>query len=306
MKNSLAAVFCLCAGMIAPFAVAGTSDENSTVTTTQAAPSPGEVPLDLFNIESGYVFGSDLNHGGSHGSQDELQNEIEYGHRIRLEGNFYVHVGVAYDRYDFSSTSSPVPNHLQDLAGILGVDYMHGSDVGAFLQIRPGFYFQNQIGLASFDVPITGGRIFVIRDDKLYVFVGAYASFLTGRFPVLPLAGLIWIPTDNLRLMGVLPNPRLIYSPNDKLDLWVGGELVGGSFRTDDNQNIRPTKLIGAEVDFTEYRAGVGASYNFYKNCSLDLGAGYSIQRNFNYGRAGETYRTDPSPYLRVALKAAF
>jgi hypothetical protein len=264
------------------------------------------VPLDLFKIESAYVFESDLNHGGSFGKQSLIQNEIDYVHRIQLRGNWYAHLGFSYERYDFGSTSAPVPNHLQSIAGVVGIDYMHGSDVGAFLQLRPGFYFQNDIGISSFDIPITAGRIFVVEDKKFYIFLGAYAAFLRSGFPVLPLAGAIWIPNDQLRFMAVLPEPKLIYSPMKKLDLWVGGELVGGSFRTDRNDDIRPKKLNGTQVDFADYRAGVGLSYRMSSNIVFDLGGGFSISRQFDFGRAGETYRTDPSPYVRLQMSAAF
>ena len=84
-----------------------------------------------------------------------------------------------------------MPNHLQDIAGVIAVDYMHGKDIGAFLEIRPGFYFQNDIGSSSFDVPITAGGIFVVKENKFYAFVGAHAAFLYGGFPVLPIVGVI-------------------------------------------------------------------------------------------------------------------
>jgi hypothetical protein len=178
--------------------------------------------------------------------------------------------------------------------------------VGAFIQVRPGFYTQNDFGISSFDIPITLGRIFVLQPDKLYFFAGAYASFLRGGYPVLPLAGVIWIPNDHLRVMGVLPEPKIIYSATKKLDLWIGGELVGGSYRTDANPDVQPHKLSGAQVDFNDYRAGVGVAYEVCPNFTVDLGAGYSIERHFAFHRAGENYRTDPSPYLRLALKADF
>ncbi|MEO7167069.1 MAG: hypothetical protein ABI787_01880 [Spartobacteria bacterium] len=305
MKNASPFLICLASLLLAPLGRAGTEQDASkmvasTETTTET------VPLDLFKIESGYVFESDLNHGGSFGKQALIQNEFEYGHRFLISGNFYAHLGVSYDRYDFGSTSAPVPNHLQAAAGVIGVDYMHGSDVGAFIQVRPGFYTQNDFGISSFDAPITLGRVFILQPDRLYVFAGAYASFLRGGFPVLPLAGVIWIPSEKLRFMGVLPEPRVIYSPTKRLDLWVGGELVGGSFRTDRNSNIRPGKLNGTQVDFSDYRAGVGLAYAVSNQVTFDLGAGYSIEREFSFRRAGETYRTDPSPYVRMQLSAKF
>ena len=305
MKKSLCLLACCSFILSVHSGRAGTEiDDKTAVASTQA--SAETVPLDIFKLESAYVFESDLNHGGSFGKQAEIQNEFEYGHRFQMRGDYYAHLGVAYSRYDFGSTSAPVPNHLQAMSAVIGIDYMHGNDVGAFLQVRPGFYFQNDIGISSFDAPITLGRIFIVQEDKLYVFIGAYASFLRSGFPVLPLAGVIWIPNEKFRVMGVLPEPKIIYSPTKKVDLWLGGEVVGGSFRTDRNDNVRPGKLNGTQVDFSDYRVGVGLSYDVSRNVSLDVGAGYSLQRQFDFGRAGETYRTDPSPYVRLQMSAAF
>lgn len=305
MKTIFCLLACGAAILTSPSLKAGMeTDQKAVVATSQKTLEA--VPLDLFKFEQGYVFESDLNHGGSFGKQDEIQTEFEYGHRFLISGNFYAHVGLSYDRYDFGSTNAPVPNHLQALAGVFGLDYMHGKDVGAFFQVRPGFYFQNDIGISSFDAPITLGRIFVVQEDKFYIFAGAYASFLRSGFPVLPLAGVVYIPSDQWRIMAVLPEPKIIYSATKQLDLWAGGELVGGSYRTDRNSDIRPGKLNGTQVDFSDYRAGMGLTYSVSDHVSFDAGAGVSFQRQFDFGRAGETYRTDPSPYVRLQMSASF
>ncbi|MBA3963891.1 MAG: hypothetical protein H0X40_18600 [Chthoniobacterales bacterium] len=291
---------------LATAAFAGSEDTSKSVAGTPAVTETEQVPLDIFKSEHSYVFESDLNHGGSFGKQGEIQNELEYGHRIKLSGNFYAHVGFSYDRFDFGSTNAPVPNHLQSAAGIIGVDYMHGSDVGAFIQARPGFYTENDFDYSSVDVPLTAGGVITLQPDKLYVFVGAYAAFLRGSFPVLPLVGVVWNPCDHVKLFGVLPEPKLIYSPNKKLDFYLGAELSGGSYRTDTNNSITPHKLSGAQVDYTDYRAGGGVAYSVNKNFTVDLGAGVSVLREFVFDRAGENYRTDPAPFIRLELKAAF
>ena len=183
---------------------------------------------------------------------------------------------------------------------------MHNNDVGAFFQVKPGFYTQDDFNSASFDAPITLGRIFVLQPDHLYLFVGANAAFLRGKWPVIPLAGLIWEPNDKWKVLGILPEPRVIYSPNDKFDFWAGGELIGGSFRTDRNDTIFPTKLNGAEVDYSEYRAGGGFIYSPCNNVSIDLGGGYAIRREFDFHRADIKYKADGAPYLRLEFKAKF
>ncbi len=283
---------------------AGTEPQMVASSTTQET-----VPLDVFQAQSTYVFESDLNHGGSFGSQDELQSRFEYGHRFSITGQWYFHLGLAYNRFDFGNTTAPVPVHLQSGAAVIGVEYMKGADTGAFLQFRPGFYTEEHLGLASFDCPILIGRFWVLQPDKLYLLTGAYASFLRGGFPVLPLVGVVWKPSDNFRVMGVLPDPRVIYTVNRQLEVHLGGELAGGSFRTDHHDNyVGPhiAKLSGTQVDYADYRAGGGFTYNLCNAVSIDGSAGYSIQRSFNYHRAGEYYRTDPAPYLQVALKASF
>src|SRR4051812_18012665 len=87
--------------------------------------SDNRVPIDIFETQSAYVFESDLNHGGSFGKQDEIANHIYYAHRFQITGNWYARTGLAYDRYDFTNTSAPIPVHLQSGAAVFSIDYMH-------------------------------------------------------------------------------------------------------------------------------------------------------------------------------------
>jgi hypothetical protein len=264
------------------------------------------VSLNLIEFESSYVFESDLHRSGSFGDQSAIQNSFSYAHRFYLRDHIYLHLGVSYDRFDFGATGAPVPRHLQSLAAIIGVDYMHNNDVGAFIQLKPGFYTENDFDDAAFDVPITLGRIFVLQPEHLYLFTGANAAFLRGRWPVIPIAGLIWMPNDNWKVMAMLPEPRVIYSPSGHWDFWAGGELTGGSFRTDRNDAIVPPKLNGAQVDYSEYRVGGGFIWSPCDNVSVDLGGGYAIRREFDFHRADIKYKADGAPYLRLEFKAKF
>ena len=269
--------------------------------------SEEKVPIDWVEIESGYVFESDLVHGGvSFGEQYSLQGRFAYNHRFLIKDPIYLRLGVAYNRFDFGHTIAPVPVHLQSMAAIVGIDYMHGDDLGAFIWIKPGFYTEEHIGIASFDAPITFGRAFVLQPDRLFVFVGANADFLRGDYPVLPLAGLVWRPNREWKVNAILPEPRVIYRPNEQFEVWVGGELAGGSYRTDHDRTILPRKLDGAQLDYSEYRAGAGFVYSPIKNFSIDLGGGYAVQRQFAFTRADYYFRSDPAPYLRLEFIASF
>ena len=67
--------------------------------------------------------------------------------------------------------------------------------------------------------------------------------FCARQYPVLPLVGLVWHFNEHWLLYGVVPEPRLVYMPNKKLDLWVGGQLTGGSFRTEREQYDSSRKI---------------------------------------------------------------
>ena len=274
---------------------------------TSEVPSPivavENVPRTIFETKTSYVFESALE---NFGNQDAFELQVEAGRRFLLSGDIYLRLGVAYQRYEFGQTGAPVPDHLHIFAAVIGVEYMRGQHVGACFYAKPGFYTENDVGLDSFDVPMILGSAIVVQKDRLYFFAGATTSFLRGKFPVLPLFGVIWRPSEKLRVMGMAPDPQIVYSPTKGLDLWIGGELGGGSFRTDGDDNIRPRKLSGAQVDYSDYRAGIGLTYSPSSNFTFDLGAGYSLQRSFDFERAGEKYSADPAPYFRLAVKTKF
>lgn len=268
-----------------------------------------KTPLDLFSLEGGYVFESKLTDDNArYGKQDAFEVEAEYSHRFHISGKWYFRAGLNYNRFDFGGTSAPVPDRLESVGGLFSIEYCVDGERGAFLEVRPGFYGTdlNHFGSDSFDALITLGRAWVLQKDKIFLFTGVNTSFLRGEFPVIPLAGLVWHFDEHWLLYGVLPEPRVVYMPNKKLDIWVGGQLTGGSFRTEENNNIFPRKLSHAVVDYSDYRAGAGIVWHASNAIDLDLGGGYSVERRFNYERAGEEFTSDPAPYLRLFVKAEF
>lgn len=270
-----------------------------------------KVPTDVFETENGYVFESNLNHGGVSIKQDELQNDFEYAHRFFITGKWYLRAGVAYDRFDFGETAAPIPLHLQSLAGMIALDYMHGADIGAMLEIRPGIYTESDFRTGAFDCPITLMRFFVLQPDKLYVMAGVNYSFLRRTWAgIIPVGGLVWVPAEKWRVMAVPPEPRIVYTVNDQLELYVGGEIEGGSYRTDEHDNYRNNfflaKFNEATVDYFDFRAGGGLTWSLTKQVNVDLGAGYAVQRQFDFHAIDEVFRSDPAPYVKIEIKAKF
>jgi hypothetical protein len=117
---------------------------------------------------------------------------------------------------------------------------------------------------------------------------------------------LVWKPSDQWHFFLVPPEPRVTYYPTKNIGIYAGGQLVGGSFRTDRDPTIFPAKLSNAQVDYAEYRAGVGVDIRCNDRVSVNVGGGYAFQRSFNFERADEEFEADPAPYVRIGLKADF
>jgi hypothetical protein len=177
---------------------------------------------------------------------------------------------------------------------------------GAAIQLEPGFYFQNDISRGAFDVP---GKVFVsfpLKKDKIFATIG----FGWGQFQdpvVAPGGGLTWLISDKLRLQAVFPRPALVYKPNDDWDIRAIGELNFIGARTDQvHTTERKLQLDDAVVQYSEYRAGLQVGYSGFEPFKIIVGAGATIQRNYDFFRVNQSKRTDPAPYIRIAAEAKF
>jgi Domain of unknown function (DUF6268) len=300
MKNIGAFLIMLCLGA-APSALAG-----PVTFEAQPAPAPqDENSHDLFYYETTYTFHSDFEESKL-GHGDSLYDNFSYDHRFLITGKWYFRAGIEYERYDFGGTDNGLPDHLQGLYGHLALEYVVKDHAGAAIQLDPGVYFQDHISSNAFDLP---GRVFVtfpLKKDKIFATVG----FGWGQFQdpvVAPGGGITWLFSDKLRLQAVFPKPALVYQPNDDWDIRAIGELAFLGARTDDVVTTeRKLQVHNAVVQYSEYRAGLQVGYSGLKPFRLIVGAGCTIQRNFDFFRANQSKRLDPAPYIRIAAEAKF
>jgi hypothetical protein len=288
---------------------AGVSSALAGPATFQLQPSPtpaDENSHDLFYYETTYTFQSDFKESKL-GHGDSLYDNFTYDHRFLITGKWYFRAGVEYQRYDFSGTDNGLPDHLQAASGHLALEYVVKDFAAAGIELDPGVYFQDNVTWNAFDIP---GKAYVtlpLKNDKLCAVIGLGWGLFQDP-PVAPGGGIIWVFSNKLRLQAVFPKPALIYQPNDDWDLRIIGELNYTSFRTDDV--VSPTEhklnLHNAVVQYSEDRAGVQVGYSGFKPFKIIAGAGVTTERHFNFFRASQQKRTDPSPYLRIAAEAKF
>jgi hypothetical protein len=272
----------------------------------QPGPTPEEEnSRDLFSYETTYTFQSDFKESKL-GRGDSLYDDFSYDHRFLITGKWYFRAGVEYERYDFGGSDNGLPDHLQAAYGHLALEYVVKDHAGAGIELEPGAYFQNRITGDAFDIPWRMFVSFPLKKDKIFAVVALGGGIYQDPI-VAPGGGIIWLISDKLRLQGVFPRPALVYQPNDDWDFRLTGELSVTSFRTDDVLTTeRKLQLHNAIVQYQEDRAGAQVAYSGFKPFKIIAGAGVTIRRDFDFFRANQAKKTDPAPYVRIAMEAKF
>jgi hypothetical protein len=275
----------------------------------QPAPSPSEEKnsTEIFNYETVYTGKSDFKeYRGVFGDGDSLYNDFSYAHRFLITGNWYLRVGAEYERFDFGGTDNGLPDHLQTIHALLAYEYIVHDHAGAGIEIDPGPYFENDVTGDSIDVPWKVWVTFPLKKDKIFAVIGAGGSIYSNPI-VAPGGGLIWLFTDHLRLEGVFPKPALVYNPSEDWEFRLAGNLFYESYRTDDVITpARKLQVHNAIVQYSEDRVGVQATYSHFKPFDITLDAGCMVRRYFDFFRAEAGVKTDPAPYVRLAIEAKF
>jgi hypothetical protein len=259
-----------------------------------------------------YGFHQDLKRGS--GNLEVEHNNFEFDERIPIGflpvpkqpcGQWFLRLGADYERFDFSiHNETRLPDTLQSAAGVVALEYLVGDKTAFMIEARPGVYFQQKVNSGAFDVPTNIVAVLpFFNSDKLYVVGGVTVSGLS-RYPVLPIGGILWHIADKWDLRAYLPDPRLVYEVSDNLELYTGAELAGGAYRVD-NRQVDPVKLSGAVLTYDEIRTGAGVTWKL-KPLTVEFAAGYTVQSEFDYSRAGASFDTHPAPYVRLTARLDF
>ncbi|QJE95091.1 DUF6268 family outer membrane beta-barrel protein [Luteolibacter luteus] len=111
--------------------------------------------------------------------------------------------------------------------------------------------------------------------NRLYVGVGAAGFDLFGNESLIPGAGFIWMPTDDImvRLIGATFVAEWQASQDWKFGIDV--RSAGGVWNIDDKNQSRT-------LDFTSYRAGIHAQRRLVDTWWLEGGAGFTFANEIN------------------------
>ena len=217
-------------------------------------------------------------------------------------------IGGEYETYEFGmSNTSPIPDTLQSIAVVLGLDTKLSDSLLIRFEAKPGYYSADDVEGSDFNAPFILGGTYLYSSTLQFVFgVGVdYES----EWPVLPGGGFRWKFAPQWVLNATVPTPRLEYEVNRNLLVWAGGEIKGKTFRVDSDFGDRrgPTNFNDAVLSYREVRTGAGLTWRVGESCELTFEGGYVPYRKFDYHRVDLGYDSDGgAPYGAVSFNAAF
>ena len=258
---------------------------------------------DLINLESHYTFSSSFR-DERFGDGSAIYTAISYDHRFPVRGNWHLRLGVEYDRFDLGGSENGLPDQLQGLFGHVAYEYVVRDRAAAGIRLHPGFYFQDRFRADAFDIPWKLFFGFPIKKDKLFAFVGLGGSLFQNP-AVGPGGGIVWLISDKVRLEGVFPKPALVYDPTENWQFRIYADVLYEYFRTDDVVTQK-FELQNAILEYSEWRAGLQASYSGWRGFKINAAAGYTLRRSFDFYRAERQEKVDPAPFVRLAIEGSF
>jgi hypothetical protein len=251
-----------------------------------------------FDLNSAYTFGSRIQKAANLGSQAEYRYEIEALRNFRITGDYYLQLGIDYERFDFSRSNAIFPYSFTSFNAEVNLSYWSGDDFYPVVKLEPGIYYtRDHVTKNSFDVPVRFTPGFKVSEN-LYVILGCSVDAFSNPI-VFPIGGFNWKISDKLNFRAVFPQPRFSYTLNDRLEIYLGGELIGNGYR---NGPTRDRRTNNAIIEYEEERAGVGVNFTVRKGVEFEAIAGWTFERTYDYVRSGPDYNSKGAPYLRVDL----
>ena len=239
---------------------------------------------------------------------DEHSAGVKYVVTPQVTQELLLQVGAEWQRFSFGVPAGvPVPATLQQFDAIIGCDFQAGGQWVVRAEMKPGVYSDfAEVTRRDLDVRYMLAGVYLANPDLQWL-LGLYID-VRSEFPVLPLVGVRWKCADAWTLDFMLPKPRLEYDLSDRSQLYLGADIVAGTFRVGDHFGTDNglAKLDGQTVDYWEVRFGAGWSWSITQTLQLDAEAGSLAYRELNFFNAATDYQYQAVPYVQFACHARF
>ena len=278
-----------------------------------------------FTTEGGWSGRAQVKQGNADlGTVSNANAHFDYVASPQIQDGILLRLGVDAERDSFSLfPGAPLPNTLQSVNLVIGTDITLGDKTIIRAEIHPGIYSDFvDVGGNDFDCPFQLGGTYLYSKDFQLIF--GIQLDLKSDYPLIGLPGFRWQFADKWVISAIPPRPQLQYELNNATTLYIGADILDGTYHVNnsfgDNHGHGPSttnaQFNNNIVDFTEVRVGVGATWKFTPNLSLDVSAGYMPYRDwaFHQDKIGYDYHEtsfhnsigNGAPYTEAGISGSF
>ena len=261
------------------------------------------------NVEYDYVGRASQNIGeGFNRNIDENYIDVRHQFMRHTLLAFLVQGGFEYQHMGYGVPNDVlVPDRLDMLAGIIGIDFRWSKKDLLHIEGRPGLYtdFRGS-GSNAFNCPLDVGYTRVVSNTFQWVAGFSLNTWRASR--LLGAAGFRWQVNDRWKLKFYLPAPDIEYSARPDLTLTFGADVRGETYRV--GPHFGDTRgapaLNSALVDYQELRVGPGFSWNVKPFIEINCMAGYMVGRQYDFYNNGPKLNGSGAPFVSLGVHALF
>jgi opacity protein-like surface antigen len=205
-----------------------------------------------------------------------------------------------------SLAGAPIPERINTLSLNTGAGYRFNERWTLNGLIGSSLYRFDDAGGDTFG--FSGGVLAMYQASARLKWTFGVMVAPDSDIPALPFVGLSWLINDQFTVEVGIPKTRLSCRLDPKWTLYTGLDMVGTTFRTDEDfgANIGSPKYNNALATYRDIRLGVGVSYKITQKLGAEIEAGGSVYRRIDYKHLDKQVEFDPAPYLRLGLSFRF
>lgn len=264
--------------------------------------------VDAFSSTFTFSGAGNLNRGNVRSGEISLSRfDFSVSGRVPLQPGMILIPGLAYSHTTLDTSAGvALPGSVQELSLSLGVRGVLAQKWAFLVALRPGFYGQKLVG-DSFNAPLFLATFYRQSETLTWIF-GVTANAFNDN-PILPVVGVQWKFAPDWQLDVGFPRTGVAYTVNPTLTVRGGLSILGGNYRISENLGVPATgiaRLNNTYLDLTEVRVGAGVAYKFAGGLELDLDAGVTTLRRFEYPDRNYRLNGDNVGWLSVTLNHRF